>query len=58
VATGVELLLQLPPETVLLNVILDPIQTVEGPLIVPALGSGFTVMVEDAVADPQMFETE
>lgn len=43
-AIPVLLLLQAPPETVLVNVIDDPAQTVEGPAIVPALGAGFTVI--------------
>ena len=56
-ATAVLLLLHAPPETLLLNIMFEPIHTDEAPLIVPALGTGFTVMTEDAVEDPQIFET-
>lgn len=58
VATAVVLLLQAPPETLLLNIIFDPIHTAEAPLIVPALATGFTVIVAEAVADPQTVVTE
>lgn len=58
VATAVVLLVQLPPETLLLNIILDPIHTDEAPLMVPALATGLTVMVAEAVAEPQIFVTE
>ena len=57
VATDVVLLLQVPPDTLLLNMMVDPTHTEEAPLIVPALGTGFTVMVADAVVDPQIFVT-
>jgi hypothetical protein len=58
VATAVVLLLQAPPETLLLNIIFDPIHTAEAPLIVPALATGFTLMIAEAVADPQILVTE
>ena len=54
VATDVALLVQVPPETLLLKLILAPIHTEDAPLIVPAFGTGFTVTVADAVVDPQM----
>lgn len=44
-AIEVEEEFQVPPETVEDNVVLLPTQTVVLPEIVPALGSGFTVMV-------------
>jgi hypothetical protein len=58
VATEVVPLDQAPPETVLLNIMFDPIHTVEAPLIVPALGTGFTAITADAVCDPQTVVTE
>ena len=54
VATDVVLLLQVPPAILLLKLMVAPAHTVEAPLIVPALGTGSTVMVADAVADPQV----
>lgn len=57
VATALALLLQVPPDTLLLRLIVDPIHTEVAPLIVPAFGTGFTVTVADAVADPQMLVT-
>ena len=52
VATNVLLLLQVPPVLPLLvKPIVDPMQTVDAPLILPAFTEGFTVMViEDDVA--------
>src|SRR5450432_4637294 len=50
VATTVLLLLQVPTLVLLLeNVAVARTQTVDAPLTVPALGSGFTVMSFDAV---------
>lgn len=47
-------LLQLPRgEPLLVSVMADPIHTVEAPLTVPALRTGLTVMLADAVAVPQ-----
>jgi hypothetical protein len=43
--TNVLELLHVPPETVLDKLIVLPIQTLFGPLIVPALGNAFTVTV-------------
>ena len=54
VATDVVLLLQVPPAILLLSMMVAPAHTVEAPLIVPALGTGSTVTVADAVADPQV----
>ena len=53
-ATDVALLLQVPPAILLLKLMVAPTHTVEAPLMVPALGTGLTVMVADAVADPQV----
>ena len=44
VATAVLLLLQLPPTPLLVKVVTDPVHTNVVPLMVPALGSGLTVM--------------
>jgi hypothetical protein len=44
VATLVLLLLQLPPDTVDVSVIVRVAQTDDGPEMVPALGNGITVM--------------
>ncbi len=54
VATEFVLLLQVPPETLLPRLTVDPTHTDDAPLIVPALGTGFTVTVVDAEADPQL----
>ncbi len=54
IATDVVLLLQLPPEILLLKFIVDPTHTADAPLIVPAFGTGLTVIVAEAVADPQV----
>lgn len=58
VATASVLLVHVPPETLLLRLIVEPTHTEEAPLIVPALGTGFTVTVAEAVAEPQILETE
>jgi hypothetical protein len=57
VAAAVEPLLHVPPATLLLSIIVDPAHTEDGPLIVPAFASAFTVNATDAVFDPQIFET-
>jgi hypothetical protein len=49
------LLLQAPPPAVADNVIDDPRQKAEGPVIVPATGSGFTVIIYVATFVPQLF---
>ena len=55
VATAVLLLLQLPPLVPLLvNVVVDPAQTVEEPLIVPAFGAAFTVINFVELNEPQL----
>ena len=48
VATPVELLVQLPPETVDVKVVVPATQAVWVPLRVPAVGGVVTVMVEAA----------
>ncbi len=53
VALAVTLLVHVPPVTVLLNVVVEPIQTVAVPVIVPALGANDTVTVFVAAAVPQ-----
>jgi hypothetical protein len=57
VATAVLLLLHTPPVTAFANVIVAPVQTVEGPVIVPALSEApmFTVLVVTDV--PQLLVT-
>ena len=54
VATDVALLLQVPPAILLLRLMVAATHTVEAPLMVPAVGTGLTVTVADAVADPQV----
>lgn len=54
VAIDVALLVQVPPAMLLLKLMVDATHTVEAPLMVPALGTGLTVTVADAVADPQV----
>ena len=50
------LLLQAPPlRPVLVNVVLEPTHNVTAPLTVPALASGFTVIICVAVEVPQPF---
>lgn len=53
VAIAVELLAHVPPLILLLKLMKEPTQTAEGPLIVPAEGSGLTVIFADADAVPQ-----
>lgn len=51
------LLVQTPPAVPLLTkVIVEPVQTDEGPLIVPALARGLTVTLYEANDDPQELE--
>jgi hypothetical protein len=52
----VSLLLHTPPLTELLNVMVNPPQTVDGPVIVPAFGNGFTVITFVVLAVPQLPE--
>lgn len=51
------LLLQLPPLTASVNVIVDPVQTLAGPLIVPAVGAAVIVTAVVADAVPQLLVT-
>ncbi len=54
VATEGAALLQLPPpEPLLVYVVVDPIHRADAPLTVPALRTGVTVMLAEAVAVPQ-----
>ena len=57
-ATAGVLLVHTPPEMLSLKIILAPIHTAVGPLIVPAFGKGFTVKADDAVEVPQTVVTE
>lgn len=57
VAMEVEEELHIPPLTVLLNVVLAPAQTLDEPLMVPALGDAFTVIVAVDAMEPQVLET-
>ena len=47
-----------PPEEASAKVIVEPVQTIDGPEIVPGLGNGFIVTRREAVAVPQTFVTE
>ena len=49
------LLLQVPPALASVNIIADPAHTLEPPVIVPATGSGFIVIVFVATAVPHEF---
>jgi hypothetical protein len=53
-ATVASLLLHRPPAAASVRVILEPVHTVVGPLIVPATGAGLMVtgVLVDAVAQP------
>jgi len=54
-AMPVEPELHVPPDTVLLNVVVAPVQTVAVPVIVPAEVPALTVIVYvTAVAEPQL----
>jgi hypothetical protein len=57
VATEGSELSQVPPLVVLLSVMLLPVQTTDGPLMVPAAGSGLTVTSIVAFAVPQLPDT-
>lgn len=57
VATEVAEELQVPPLTVLLNVVLAPVHTPDEPLMLPAPGDAFTVMVVVDTAVPQLLVT-
>ena len=50
-------LLHTPPDTVSVRAIEAASQTTSGPLIAPALGSGFTVIILLAAAVPQLLVT-
>lgn len=54
VAVVVAVLLQVPPGTLALSETVAPEHTDVGPVMVPALGNGFTVTGRVAVADPQL----
>jgi hypothetical protein len=56
-ATAALLLLQVPPDTVSVNVDVAPTHTVVVPPMVPVLAAGFTVMLLVAVAVPQAVVT-
>ncbi len=51
------LLLQLPPPILLVKVVVDPVHRNVVPVIVPAFGSGFTVIEYVADALPQLVVT-
>ena len=57
VATERVLLLQAPPDTLSLRLMVDPTHTELAPLIVPGSGAPFTVTVADAVVEPQILVT-
>lgn len=58
VATPVVPLLQVPPVLPLvLRLMVAPVHTELGPLIVPALGTALTVTVKELLLDPQVFVT-
>ena len=49
------LVLHVPPlSPLLVKVACEPIHTVEAPLTVPAFGRGFTVIICDALGEPQL----
>ncbi len=50
-------LLQVPPDTVLLSVVVADTQTVPLPAIAPASGDGFTVNTRVVTTVPQLLET-
>ena len=53
------LLLHIPPGSpLLLKLILEPVHTEEGPLMVPGLGAAFTITGNVAEDVPQVFETK
>ena len=58
VATKLLFELHAPPEVpLLLKVIGDPAQTVDGPLIVPALANGLTVTLNEEEELPHVLDT-
>lgn len=58
VTEAVELpVLQVPPGTVLVNVVDVPVHTVEEPVIVPVVGADVTVSVKLTESEPQLFDT-
>lgn len=52
-AIALLLLLHVPPEAASAKVMVEPIQTTEGPVMVPALAVVLTVMATEAEAVPQ-----
>lgn len=56
-ATAVLLLPQVPPVIASESVMDEPAHTAAGPVMVPALGAGLTVMDEVVVAVPQALVT-
>ena len=57
VATVVTVLLQAPPVVASLNPVVEPAQTVAAPVMAPADGNGFTVIIDVAAAVPQPLVT-
>jgi len=56
-ATEVLVLLQVPPLPVVVSIMLEPTQTMEGPVMVPAVLAGLTVSVAALPAAPQLLLT-
>ena len=56
-ATDVLVLLHVPPLAASLSVLFAPTQTVDAPLMLPALGNGLTVIFCVAATVPQTFVT-
>jgi hypothetical protein len=56
-ATEVLLLLHTPPAAPSVNVVVFPAHIVVDPLMVPALGAAFTVIVLEALTEPQLLIT-
>jgi hypothetical protein len=53
------LLVHMPPGVPLvIRLIVEPIHTEDGPLMVPALAAGLTSMLKIVAAVPQLFVTE
>jgi hypothetical protein len=57
-ATVVLVLLHTPPAAASLSVVVDPAQTVVTPVMLPAFGTGLTVIGLTATAVPQLLVTE
>jgi hypothetical protein len=57
VAREASLLLQVPPVPVVVKLIVVPVHTVLGPLIVPALGDKFTVIGVEIIEVPHALVT-